>query len=109
MKKEILQQYNNYIKQTDNTDYNSNGFKFTNITKEMCDSGVTITEALKQFYNAYNSASYIVAHNIDFDKKMIQLESLRYSEKYELLYLFNDVYNIVNNKKIYCTMQLEKI
>ena len=89
------------------TDNNSNGFKFTNITKEMCDSGVTITEALKHFYNAYNSASYIVAHNIDFDKKMIQLESLRHSEKYEFLYLFNDVYNIVN-KKIYCTMQLGK-
>lgn len=107
-KKEILQQYNNYIKQTDNVDYNSNGFKFTNITKEMCDSGVTMIEALKQFHNAYNSASYIVAHNIDFDKKMIQLESLRHSEKYEFLYLFNDVYNIVNNKKIYCTMQLGK-
>lgn len=107
-KKEILQQYNKYIKQADNTDYNSNGFKFTNITKEMCDSGVTINEALKQFYNAYNSASYIVAHNIDFDKKMIQLESLRCSKKYEFLHLFNDVYNIINNIKTYCTMQMGK-
>ena len=73
-KKEILQQYNKYIKQADNTDYNSNGFKFTNITKEMCDSGVTITEALKQFYKAYNSASFVVAHNIDFDYNILKRE-----------------------------------
>lgn len=106
-KKEIIGDFNEYIKQTRNTDYNSKGFQFTKITKDMCDSGISIETALKKFYKAYNMASYIVAHNIDFDRKMIQLEALR-SNNSELLYLFNDVYNIINNKKLYCTMQMGK-
>ena len=106
-KKEIIDHFNEYIKQNRNTDYNSKGFQVTNITKEMCDSGISIESALKKFYKAYNMASNIVAHNIDFDRKMIQLEALRCNNS-ELLYLFNDVYNIINNKKIYCTMQMGK-
>lgn len=106
-KKEIIGDFNEYIKQSRNTDYNSKGFQVTKITKEMCDSGISIETALKKFYKAYNMASNIVAHNIDFDRKMIQLEALR-SNNSELLYLFNDVYNIINNKKLYCTMQMGK-
>ena len=109
----ILRSYNSYIKQTADIDFNSQAFKITKITKEMCDNGVSITEALQEFYMCYMISGSIVAHNIDFDKKMIQLEILR---NYHTLckqiegphIVFNDAFNEVFNIKTYCTMYMGK-
>lgn len=112
-KNKILRSYNSYIKQTENIDFNSPAFKITKITKEMCDNGVHITEALQEFYLCYMISGNIVAHNIEFDKKMIQLEILRH---YNTLckqiegphILFNEAFNDVFNIKTCCTMYMGK-
>ena len=49
-KNEVVRTYNKYIKQSDEIDFNSQAFKINKITKEMCDNGVSITEALNEFY-----------------------------------------------------------
>ena len=47
--KKIIKTYNKYIKQPEATDFNSQAFKITKITKSMCDDGqpgcVTVTSA----------------------------------------------------------------
>tara|TARA_R110002153_G_scaffold20205_2_gene68658 strand:- start:6864 stop:7544 length:681 start_codon:yes stop_codon:yes gene_type:complete len=109
----ILKTYNTYIKQTVELDYNSQAFNITKITKEMCDSGVPIEEALQEFYAYYLIAGSVIAHNIDFDKKMIQLELLRnhhiLSKQIEGIHvIFNDVFNDVFNIKTCCSMLMGK-
>lgn len=107
----IIKSYNSYIKQTVELDYNSTAFKITKITKEMCESGVPITEALIEFQVCYMIAGSIIAHNLEFDKKMIQLEILRnhhiLSRQMEGIHvIFNDAFNDVFNIKTYCSMYM---
>jgi DNA polymerase III epsilon subunit-like protein len=76
------------------------------------EKGIPIANALSDFYHAYMLSDRIVAHNISFDKNMIELETLRNREKLrripESYFLFNDMFNSVNNVDTYCTMQNTK-
>ena len=48
------------------------------INRTMCTrKGININYALEEFIDALNKADCIVAHNLSFDKKMIQVENLR--------------------------------
>ena len=113
-KNEVIKTYNKYIKQTEDIDFNSQAFKINKITKDMCDNGVNITEALNEFYIHYMNSKHIVGHNIDFDKKMIQLEIIRNFEKLQLnkfsdiWVLFNDTFNELWGLNLHCTMQMGK-
>ncbi len=83
--------------------------KLTGIRKEDCLKGVSIMTGIKKFYNAYKKASFIVAHNLDFDSKMIYIETIRNKEMIlsldnELLKLSN-IMNIEKEKAKYCTMK----
>ena len=109
---ETLETYNEYVQQSASMDFSLKAFEITKITKEMCDSGVTIREALTSFFRAYMRANEIIAHNIEFDKKMIQSEVIRESLirdlDIEYAFMFNDMFNNIRNKKTYCTMQMGK-
>jgi len=104
----VIRHFNSYIKQTVEHDYTSTAFQMTKITKEMCDNGVPIAKALAEFYNCYLLCGTLVAHNLQFDKKMIQLEMLRnYNlerQKPEMSVMFNDTFNELFSIKTYCTM-----
>lgn len=110
----IVEKYNKYIQQNESMDFNSQAFKINNITKEMCDNGVHIVEALNQFYTYYMNVKHIIAHNLDFDKKMIQLEILRNYESlntkecFGIQVLFNDTFNELWKLKAHCTMIMGK-
>lgn len=83
--------------------------KLTGIKKEDCLKGVSIMTGIKRFYNAYKKADYIVAHNLEFDSKMIYVETIRNKEMIltldsELLKLSN-IMNIEREKNKYCTMK----
>ena len=110
----IVKQYDEYIKQDRSMDFTAEAFKLTGITKDQCDNGVTMVEALMAFYEAYLQVKHIVGHNINFDKKMIQLEIIR---NYEQLpkesitdpwILFNDTFNELWGIKTHCTMEKGK-
>ena len=109
---ETLETYNEYVQQSASMDFSLKAFEITKITKEMCDSGVTIREALTSFFRAYMRANEIIAHNIEFDRKMIQSEVIRESLirdlDIEYAFMFNEMFNNTRNKKTYCTMQMGK-
>ena len=110
-KYEIVETYNAYIKIAENVGINEFITSLTGIDKNLCETkGVPILDALKQFYKAYMKCECIIAHNIEFDQKMILVEIER-NREYILEYtpycilIFNKTYEELNNIEIYCTMR----
>ena len=63
-------------------------------TQRAKEEGVPLAEAIEQFQADLDVASFIVGHNIEFDKKIVGAEMIRLGKKDEL-----------EKKKSYCTMQ----
>lgn len=57
--------------------------ELTGITRQKCDSGIPILTALQNFYDAYQSCEWVVAHNIKFDRSMIRVELQRHADVLE--------------------------
>jgi len=80
-----------------------NNFKIENshihgITDEICyKQGININQVLLELSKDIQNVEYIIGHNIAFDKHIV------YSELYRSK--FNDIINLINNKKFICTMQ----
>ena len=55
----------------------------TGVTRELCDKGIPIQRALREFNKEYMECDIIVAHNISFDREMIKLEMERNKEYLE--------------------------
>jgi DNA polymerase III epsilon subunit-like protein len=69
--------FNTYVKIPDHVEIPEIVQQLTGITKEKCDSGMEIGEALNAFYQLYLKCDAIVAHNMWFDSKMIRIECMR--------------------------------
>ena len=88
--------------------------ELTGITRENCDSGVYIQEALAEFIKEYLLCETVVAHNINFDRDMIRIELCRSNVALlecgmvDITRVFNELYERINKKKIYCTMTAGK-
>ena len=63
-------------------------------TQRAKEEGVPLAEAIEQFKANLDVVTYIVGHNIEFDKKIVGAEMIRLGMKDEL-----------EKKKSYCTMQ----
>ena len=74
--KEIISEGSYYIKQTEPIP--EEAIKIHNITNEICEEkGVDLKEVLLKFYSDCSEAKAIVAHNLDFDKNVIEAEFIR--------------------------------
>jgi DNA polymerase III epsilon subunit-like protein len=108
---QIIKSYNYYIKIPDHVVIDPFITQLTRITHEICNTqGVDIIDALKDLYNCYMMSDCIVAHNIEFDEKMIKIEMERNRKIIEeknnyLMLLFNDKYSKIFNIESYCTMK----
>jgi DNA polymerase-3 subunit epsilon len=105
----IEKTYNNYINVADDVIISDKITEITGITKEICKmKGIPIRRALRDFHEAYMSSDRIVAHNLSFDKNIIELEIFRNRVHLRVIpdsyFLFNDMFNSVNNKDTYCSM-----
>ncbi|MBF0566301.1 MAG: 3'-5' exonuclease [Nitrospirae bacterium] len=63
-------------------------------TEKARQEGHDLAPVLEEFYELVQSAEYLVAHNMDFDEKIIGAEFLR-----------NNMPNILDGKKKICTMK----
>lgn len=109
----IIKEYNEFINVPEKVVIPPFISDLTGITKDMCKKGVDITDALVDFYLAYMSVDYVVAHNIGFDKRMIELELQRNMIELSIrmphaAFMFNDTYNLIQNIQIQCSMQIGK-
>ena len=75
---EIEMNYNSYIHVAKEIPISETITEITGITREICDKkGFPIEMALSDFYREFSRVDYIVAHNIDFDRTMVEIEIQR--------------------------------
>ena len=68
------------------------------VTNKLCKrKGIDIKKAINEFNNILIISDIIIGHNIEFDKKMIVVESLRNGIEQKI--------KLQNNKNEYCTMK----
>jgi|SaaInlV_130m_DNA_3_1039695.scaffolds.fasta_scaffold16282_2 DNA polymerase III epsilon subunit-like protein len=109
--KKVIRQYDSYIDIPDEVVISEFITELTGATKELCKTkGRPIVEVLEQFYEAYMFCEGIVAHNMDFDEKMIMVELERnrpaIMEKAPYCFMtFNPMYEKVHGIERYCTMK----
>jgi len=110
-KKQIEKTCNYYINVQDSVSIDPFITGLTGITREICNSrGVDILDALFEFYNCYMTCDCVVAHNLEFDKQMIQIEIQRNMNRmtnkyFYMMLFFNDNYSSIFNIDTYCTMK----
>ena len=98
-----------YIKIPPHIQITSEITKINGITQEICDSkGVPIEAALNEFYQDYINCNCIVAHNLEFDSKMMLIELKRNRESIisnypQCINLFNAVHRSLNGIECFCT------
>jgi DNA polymerase III epsilon subunit-like protein len=109
----IVKVFNNYIHIPENVIIPELIVRMTGVTKKMCEEkGIYIEDALKEFYDDYQKCDVIVAHNLEFDRSMIELEWKRYYSDSGFLQLscpnalrmFSPDYLQERRIELYCTM-----
>ena len=94
----IIKIGNKYV---NNVEIKEQSYKINKISKEMIDNGENIKNVLTDFINVVKECDILVAHNYNFDKKILMVECVRN----KLFYKFN---YILKQKHYYCTMRNSK-
>jgi DNA polymerase-3 subunit epsilon len=109
----IAQTFNEYIRVSDDTVIEPIITEITGITAQICRvRGIPIEDALTAFHAAYMMCDCVVAHNINFDRKMIEIEIHRNFERLThvttMPFVFNQTFNDLHGIETYCTMAAGK-
>ena len=107
---QLVETYDTYINVKKEVEISDTITALTGITRRHCNKGSSIMDAISQFYQAYITSDVIVAHNIDFDKKMILVELERNRQEFirnspECMTIFNSTYEELNGVEHYCSMR----
>ena len=106
----LLETYDTYIKVKKDVELSQTITDLTGITRKDILRGINIIDALSRFYEAYITSDVIVAHNNEFDIKMILIEIERniieiLKKSPECMTIFNPTYEELNGVEHYCTMR----
>ena len=84
--------------------------ELTGITRIMCNRGINIDHALREFAYDYMNCDVIVAHNIKFDREMIKIEIERNKHLLADVWLdtFDREFEKQEKKEHFCTMYKSK-
>jgi len=107
----VSKEFNQYINIDETVEISPKITEITGINREMCNKGISMKKALEEFCEDYMICDTIVAHNIYFDRRMIQLEIKRHCESlnpFHVEKVFLPTYEKEENKQNYCTMYKSK-
>jgi DNA polymerase III epsilon subunit-like protein len=107
----VSKEFNHYINIPQHVVISSEITEITGINRDMCNKGITMDKALEEFCEDYMICDTIVAHNIYFDRRMIQLEISRHRESlnpFHVEKVFLQSYEKEENKQNFCTMYKSK-
>ena len=109
----IIKSYNAYVRPPANVVISEKITQLTGITREMLDeSGHRIEDVLVELYEAYSECDVVIAHNLEFDSRMVNIETER---NYSLLdyeiapfvqWMFDELFCKLMYVKLHCTMQM---
>ena len=98
----LLEEYDTIVKIDDDVEISPGALKTHGITKQMTsEKGVPVKVALDKIIDAYNRSDVVVAHNIEYDETLVQVELLRRGVKRDEL---KDTFSHLS-KEFYCTMK----
>jgi DNA polymerase III epsilon subunit-like protein len=105
----IEQTYNAYIRVSDDVEISDFITNLTGISREVVQTkGKPIAEVLERFYQIYMKCDMVIAHNIDFDYKLIGIAVERHmkgkANYAEMRQLFTRTFNEKHEIDLYCTM-----
>jgi DNA polymerase III epsilon subunit-like protein len=114
--RQLIKTYNAYINIPKHVSIHPKITQLTGIDREKLNNeGVDIVEALEAFYDAYIRVDIIVAHNLEFDSKVMEIESNRNYERFidkekapHIVWMFDSIYMKLQNVEMKCTMMLSK-
>lgn len=107
----VSKEFNHYIHISPDIEIAPRITELTGITREKCNSGIPMEKALVEFCEDYVRCDMIVAHNISFDRRMIQLEIKRHANILLPFYVenvFTPYFEKEESKQNYCTMYKSK-
>jgi len=109
-RKRIVKRVSSYVRVDENIVIPEEVVKINGCTRELCDSGKPIQSLLTEFYYDFHLAEFIVAHNLEFDSNMIQIEFKRHLKELEDICphgteLFVSAYLKSVNIQLICTMK----
>ena len=95
-KNRVLKEGDYIINVPDNVEISPESTAIHGIDRKRCNrEGIPIKEAIREFKKWLNIADMVVAHNMEFDKKMIMVECSRNKM----------MHSLYNNKAYFCTMK----
>jgi DNA polymerase-3 subunit epsilon len=108
---QLISESDNIIKLPEGFIISEESTNIHKITNQMCKTkGQKMCDVLDKFMEKFTDADLVVAHNMQFDHKMLQAESLRILMNYQegepgWASKLIQWQNIVACKKLFCTMQ----
>jgi DNA polymerase III epsilon subunit-like protein len=115
---QLLKTYNAYIHIPKEVPISEKITQITGIDREkLLSEGMDIIDVLERFYDAYCRADIVVAHNLDFDSKVIEIEANRNYERLKnkneemaphIVWMFDNIYTKLTNIEMKCTMKMSK-
>jgi hypothetical protein len=101
----LMEIYNKYIDIPQDVPITEEITKLTGVTREKCNAGVSMVDAVQSFHRAWLMCTTAIAHNIDFDYKILQNEYTRNEEKLYIPMLFSCPNNWGLHPELFCTMK----
>lgn len=118
MSRRLLKTYNAYINIPEHVEISEKITQLTGINREkLLSEGIDIIDVLERFYDAYCRADIVVAHNLDFDSKVMEIEANRNYERLKnkneemaphIVWMFDSIYIKLTNIEMKCTMKMSK-
>jgi hypothetical protein len=105
----IIKMVDTYIRVADTVPITAEITAINGATREKCNGGILITDALKMFYNDFIQCGVVIAHNLEYDQQMLLLEWARYKEElkaFPIDLLFSTGWLMANNIKLKCTQRI---
>jgi DNA polymerase-3 subunit alpha len=110
----LIKTYNAFINIPEDVVISEKITQITGIDREKLNKdGIDIVEALEVFFDAYSRADVIVAHNLDFDSKVMEVEAARNYERFTnretapfIVWMFDSIYNKLFDIQMKCSMKM---
>ena len=110
----LIKTYNAFINIPEDVVISEKITQITGIDREKLNKdGIDIVEALEVFFDAYSRADVIVAHNLEFDSKIMEIEAARNYERFTnreiapfIVWMFDSIYNKLYDIQMKCSMKM---
>jgi DNA polymerase-3 subunit alpha len=110
----LIKTYNAFINIPEHVVISEKITQITGIDREKLNKdGIDIVEALEVFFDAYSRADVIVAHNLEFDSKIMEIEAARNYERFTnreiapfIVWMFDSIYNKLYDIQMKCSMKM---